>query len=72
MPNINNDKLNLINEIKHLISVDGSSTVINQSYLEFFEIDELEDIKNELEHKKDNKKEFAKEYVNELYEKLSI
>jgi len=66
-----NNKLELIDEIKHLISVDGTVTHINPKYLEYFELDELEEIKVELLTKKQNKNEFTTNYVNELFEKLT-
>jgi hypothetical protein len=65
-------KTELIEEIKHLISVDGTSVDINQNYLEYFTIEELEDMRNDLIFKKENIVATTKEYVNELYEKLSI
>jgi len=68
---INADKETLINEIKHLISVDGTSTDINPKYLEYFEMDELEEIRDELIHKKNDTDTFRKNYVDELYDKLS-
>ena len=68
---INADKETLINEIKHLISVDGTATHINPKYLEYFEMDELEEIRDELIHKKNDSDAFTKNYVDELYDKLS-
>ncbi len=65
------NKLELIEEIKQLISVDGSSIDINPNYLEYFELEELEDIKQQLLNNKSNVKSFTKEYVEELYEKFS-
>ena len=65
-------KTELIEEIKHLISVDGSETQINPNYLEYFEQEELLEIKEDLISKKLNVVETTKEYVNELYEKLAI
>jgi hypothetical protein len=67
----NTNKLELIAEIKHLISVDGSSIDINPNYLEYFELEELEDIKQQLLNNKANVKSFTKDYVEELYEKFS-
>ena len=66
------NKSELIEEIKHLISVDGSSTEINPQYLEYFTIEELIEMKEDLICKKLNVIETTKEYVNELYEKLAI
>jgi hypothetical protein len=65
-------KIELIEEIKHLISVDGTSTEINPSYLEYFTQEELEEMKDDLLLKKLNVVETTKEYVNELYEKLAL
>ena len=64
-------KIELIEEIKHLISVDGSIIHINQNYLEYFELDELEEIKSDLLNSKKNKNDFTKNYVNELFERLT-
>ena len=66
------NKTELIEEIKHLISVDGTETEINPNYLEYFTEEELVEMKEDLLHKKLNAVETTKEYVNELYEKLSI
>ncbi len=68
---IDQDKIELIEEIKHLITIDGSAIDINPNYLEYFELEELEDIKKELLQKKEDSKTFSKNYVDELYEKLS-
>lgn len=65
------NKLELIEEIKQLISVDGTVIDINPNYLKYFELDELEDIKQQLLNNKSNAKSFTKEYVEELYERFS-
>jgi len=65
-------KKELIEEIKHLISVDGTETVINPNYLEYFSQEELIEMKEDLIYKKVNVLETTKEYVDELYEKLVI
>jgi len=65
-------KEELIDEIKHLISVDGTKTEINPNYLEYFEQEELLEMREELILKKLNSVETTKEYVNELYEKLAL
>jgi len=65
-------KTELIEEIKHLISVDGTETQINPNYLEYFEVEELIEMKEDLISKKLNVVETTKEYVDELYEKLAI
>ena len=68
---MDNTKLELIEEIKQLISVDGTTTDINPNYLEYFELEELEDIKQQLLNNKSNVNSFTKGYVEELYEKFS-
>jgi len=68
----NSTKEELIEEIKHLISVDGTSTEINSNYLEYFTQEELIEMKDDLINKKMNVIESTKEYVDELYEKLVI
>lgn len=67
----NHEKNELIEEIKQLISVDGTSIDINPNYLEYFQLEELEEIKQQLLYSKSNVKSFTKEYVDELYEKFS-
>lgn len=57
---IDQDKIELIEEIKHLITIDGSAIDINPNYLEYFELEELEDIKKELLQKKKTQKHFQK------------
>ena len=68
----NKTKTELIEEIQHLISVDGTEIQINPNYLEYFTDEELFEIKEDLICKKMNVVETTKEYVDELYEKLSI
>lgn len=65
-------KTELIEEIKHLITVDGAEIEINPNYLEYFTQEELLEIREDLLLKKVNVVETTKEYVNELYEKLAI
>ena len=65
-------KTELVEEIKHLISVDGVEIEINPNYLEYFELDELIEMKEDLITKKLNVVETTKEYVDELYEKLVV
>ena len=59
----------IIDEIKHLISVDGTSIDINPNYLEYFDMEELEDIKVQLLNRKLDQAETSKEYLDEIYEK---
>jgi len=61
----------IIIEIKTLISVDGTSVEINPNYLEYFDLDELIDIKEQLTHKKVEQESVSKEYLDHLYDKLN-
>ncbi len=65
-------KNELIEEIKLLISSDGTTTEINPNYLEYFTLEELEEMRDDLLFKKENIVASTKEYVDELYEKLTI
>ena len=63
-------KEDLINEIKELIKTSQEDTVeINPNYLEYFQEDELVDIKNELLFKKSLISETTSNYLDEIYEK---
>ena len=66
------NKIELINEIKHLISADGTSVDINPNYLEYFELDELTEIKNQLLLKKQNQTQSTTEYLNDIYDKCIL
>ena len=66
------NKNDLIEEIKLLITSDGSSVDINPNYLEYFTIEELEEMRTDLLFKKKNVAVSTKEYVDELYEKLAL
>lgn len=61
-------KEQLIEEIKKLISVDGSKVHINPNYLEYFEIQELQQIKEQLLEIKTTHKNTSKDYLDEIYE----
>ncbi|BFU76799.1 hypothetical protein ALC152_00140 [Arcobacter sp. 15-2] len=65
-------KKDLIEEIKLLITSDGSSVDINPNYLEYFTLEELDEIKTDLLLKKKNVISSTKEYVDELYDKLAL
>jgi len=65
-------KKDLIEEIKLLITSDGSSIDINPNYLEYFTLEELDEIKTDLLLKKKNVISSTKEYVDELYDKLAL
>lgn len=60
----------LIKEIKELLKVKDSEKIeINPNYLNYFEEDELVDIKNQLLGRKENITEITSDYLDEIYEK---
>ena len=59
----------LIIQIKHLISVTGEEVQINPKFLEYFQYDELLEIRDSLEYKKTHQDEITNDYLNELYER---
>ena len=63
----NETKEDLIDQIKKLISVDGSQVEINPNYLEYFQLEELIEIKERLENKKDSNSSIDKDYLDEIY-----
>ena len=64
------EKKELIEEIKKLISSTKNDVVeINPNYLEYFSVEELIEMKENLLYKKENFYETTKEFVDELYEK---
>ena len=63
-------KKDLIEEIKDLIKVSKEEKIeINPNYLDYFEVNELEDIKNQLLNKKSSINETTVDFLDELYEK---
>jgi hypothetical protein len=64
------EKKELIEQIKLLIAIDGETVHINPNYLEYFELEELESIKDDLLEKKKQKDQSSKEYLDQIYEKL--
>jgi hypothetical protein len=61
-------KEQLIEQIKELISIDGSKVDINPAYLEYFQLEELEEIKQRLLKTKESKASVSKDYLDEIYE----
>lgn len=63
-------KEELIKEIKELIKVSNEDSIeINPNYLNYFEEEELSDIKKQLLEKKSSKSSVSSGYLDELYEK---
>ena len=63
-------KEELIRDIKVLIStVDEETVEINPNFLDYFQIDELESMKEQLIRRKNNIREDTFDYLDEIYEK---
>jgi len=63
-------KEELITEIKELMKAKPDDTVqINPNYLEYFQEEELEEIRDGLLHKKMNIQKITSDYLDEIYEK---
>ena len=63
-------KQELIEEIKELIKINPNDSIeINPKYLEYFEEEEILDIKKQLESRKDNISKISNNYLDEIYEK---
>jgi len=64
------EKEELIEQIKKLILVNEEESLeINPKYLEYFQIEELESIKNQLLLRKSKIKETTSLFLDEIYEK---
>ncbi|RXJ86730.1 hypothetical protein [Arcobacter sp. CECT 8985] len=64
------EKEQLIEEIKKLIVINKEDSVdINPNFLQYFEIEELQSIRNDLQVKKSNISETSLDYLDKLYEK---
>ncbi len=63
-------KEKLIEEIKDLLKIaDEKKVEINPNYLEYFQIEELENIKKTLIKKRENISNTNKSYLDEVYDK---
>jgi hypothetical protein len=69
------DKINkneLISEIKKLIDTNADKqTQINPKYIEYFELDELIEIRDLLLEKKENAHQNSNNYLDEIFNKCS-
>lgn len=64
------EKQEIIDDIKVLISTTGEDTIeINPNYLEYFQLEELIAIKEQLLLKKSKIKETTSLFLDEIYEK---
>lgn len=63
-------KQELIEEIKELIKINPEDSIeINPKYLEYFDEEELLDIKLKLEQRKENISKISNNYLDEIYQK---
>ncbi|HFU76183.1 MAG TPA: hypothetical protein ENK66_08060 [Arcobacter sp.] len=66
------EKLELIEEIKTLIDTNSNSiTQINMKYIEYFELDELKSIRDDLLGKKNNSQQESNDFLDEIFNKCS-
>jgi hypothetical protein len=65
------EKKDLITQIKALIATNEEKVPFNEKYIEYFEIDELIEIKDILEHKKEQNKNPSKDYLDDIFNKCS-
>ena len=66
------EKQKLIDEIKALIDQNSTKTTdINLKYIEYFELDELFDIRDSLLLKKENSRQESNNYLDEIFNKCS-
>ncbi|WP_375723926.1 hypothetical protein LXN10_00055 [Arcobacter sp. KX21116] len=66
------EKEYVIDEIKSLISSTGEKIDINPKFLDYFDLEELYDIKENLLSKKENFRENNKDFLEQIYEKTKI
>lgn len=66
------DKQELIEEIKALIDINSNSkTQININYIDFFEYEELIEIRDNLLEKKENHHQDSNDFLDEIFNKCS-
>jgi uncharacterized protein with ACT and thioredoxin-like domain len=65
------NKKKLIKEIKILIATHNEDIPFNEKYIDYFEIDELLEIKDTLENKKQTNENSSKDYLDEIFNNCS-
>lgn len=64
------EKIELIEEIKKLIATSKDDVIdINPAFLEYFQVEELESIRDDLVIRKSNIRESTFAFLDEIYEK---
>ncbi len=64
------EKTELIEDIKNLIKINPEETIeINPNYLNYFELEELIEIKKKLSYKRENFQEENAEFLEDIYNK---
>jgi hypothetical protein len=65
------NKEELIKEIKHLISSTNEPIEFNEKYIDYFELDELLEIRDQLNNKKESNKTPSKDYLDDIFNSCS-
>jgi len=68
---MNEEKIKLINDIKSLISSDNKKVEFNIKYIDYFELDELKEIKSQLENKKEQNKTPSRDLIDDIFDSCS-
>ncbi len=64
-------KEDIIEEILFLVSTKGEDIDFNKKYIQYFELDELMEIKNNLLNNKEQNKTSTKDYLDEIFNNCS-
>ena len=71
MENTIQTKQELINEIKILIDNSDNNVEINIKYIDYFELDELVEMRDMLKYKKENRTKETSDYLDDIFSKCS-
>ena len=68
---MDNTKNELIIEIKELIDNSENKVEINIKYIDYFELDELNEIRDNLKYIKNNREKETSDYLDDIFSKCS-
>ena len=71
MENTTQIKQELIDEIKILIDNSKTKVEINIKYIDYFELDELVEMRDMLKYKKENRTKETSDYLDDIFSKCS-
>jgi len=71
MENITQTKQELIDEIKALIDNSENKVEINIKYIDYFELDELVEMRDMMKFKKENRTKETSDYLDDIFSKCS-